>query len=183
MTKFDDLRSEFTVARETSINYYRRCDLFARHLSSKLRDYLGAPEHFKDIKGETAPYIDTVGVEQQDDGTYKSISDAGYMKLVQPDENGYLLTGLKIVLDVAPNTWPKEGFLFLIRFTITENECEMFVADSKQPINFQLDDPKGLHPAFDLIVQSFKNAFAQKPWERAKKETIGFVNLGETQSK
>jgi hypothetical protein len=59
----------------------------------------------------------------------------------------------------------------------------MFVADSKQAITFQLDDPKGLHPAFELIVQSFNNAFAQKPWERAKKQTIGFVNLGETQSK
>jgi hypothetical protein len=180
MTKFDELRSEFNVARETSINYYRRCDLFARNLSAALQDYLGAPEHFKDMKGQALPYVDTVGVEQLEDGTYKSVTQSGFLELVRPDENGYLLTGLKIVLDPAPNAWPKESFLFLIRFIIRENECEMLVADSKQPITFQVNDPKGLHPAFDLIVQSFKNAFAQKPWERGKKQTIGFVNLGET---
>jgi hypothetical protein len=183
MTTFDDLRSEFKVARETSIDYYRRCDVFARSLSGKLRDYLGAPVSFKDMKGETAPYIDTAGVQQQTDGTYKSVDDAGFMKLARPDEDGYCLTGLKIILDVGPNTWPKQGFLFLIRFIIRENECEMYVADSKQADTFRLDDPNGLHPAFDLIVQSLKKAFAQKPWDGATKETIGFVNLGETRNK
>jgi hypothetical protein len=183
MTIFDDLRSEYKVARETSIHYYRRCELFARGLAAKLQKHIGAPDHYADMKSEQFPYIETVGVEQQGDGSYKSIEHAGYMKLVQPDENGYWLTGLKVTLDVAPNTFPKERFLFLVRFIIRENECEMYIADSKQPIKFLLDDPDGLHPAFDLIVQILKKTFARKPREQAGKQAIGFVNLGDTQNK
>jgi hypothetical protein len=181
MPIFDDLRSEYKTGREATIHYYRRCEIFARTLSTKLQQYVGAPKDFTDFKGRTSSYIDTVGVEQLNDGTYQSVENAGYGKLIQPDENGYWLTGLKVVLDVAPNTWPKEGFLFLVRFVIREDECEMYIAESKQATRFKLDDPNGPNAAFDLIVEMLKNAFARKPWDQTKKTSIGFVNLGETQ--
>jgi hypothetical protein len=53
----------------------------------------------------------------------------------------------------------------------------MYVADSKEAITFDVDDPNGLNAPFDVIVRSFKLAFARKPWENAKKPTIGFVEL------
>jgi hypothetical protein len=179
VSTFDDLRSEYKTARETNLNYYHRCEIFARNLSTKLKNYIGAPEHFAEHRsGQEIPYVDTVGVEQQDDGTYKSIDDAGYMKLIHPDENGYWLTGLKLILDVAPNTWPKSGFLFLVRFIIRDNECEMYIADSKQATTFRVDDPAGPNAAFDLIAKMLKDAFARQPWDQAKKATMGFVELG-----
>jgi hypothetical protein len=177
MSIFEDLRSEYKTARETSLDYYRRCEMFARHLSIKLTKYLGAPEYFTDQKGETTPYVETVGVEEQEDGSYKSTDRAGYMELIHPDESGYWLTGLKVILDVAPNTWPKSGFLFLIRFIIKDNKCELYVADSKEAITFDIGDPNGLNAPFDIIVRSFKLAFTRKPWEQKKKTSIGFVEL------
>lgn len=178
MPIFDDLRSEYNTARETSLNYYRLCEMYARNLSTQLRSYIGAPEYFTDMNGEQVPYVDTVGVEREEDGSYKSIEDAGYMKLIHPDENGYWLTGLRFILDVAPGAFPKGRFLFLVRFIIRDNECEMYIADSKQPITFTTDDPKGPRAAFDLILKILNDAFARKPWEQAKKTAIGFVDLG-----
>jgi len=80
-------------------------------LAGRLQKYIDAPAHFTDMNDEQISYIETVGVRQQQDGSYKSIENAGYMELINSDENGYWLTGLRFILDVAPKAFPKGRFL------------------------------------------------------------------------
>jgi hypothetical protein len=175
MAVFDELRAEYAVARDANLNHYHLCDIFARGLGRRLGTYIGAPETFSDIGGDPVDYIEAVEVEELNDGSYRSVKTEDSRHLIQRDENGYWLTGLRFTVDSAANEFPKHNFLFLIRFVLRERQCEMLVADSKEVFTFDIDDPNGPKPVYDLIVKILKDFFALPPWETKRKHPIGFV--------
>ena len=180
MTIFEDLRKDYQIARETSLEYQRSSALFAQRLARRFQIYIGAPDNYRTMKqDDTRWYVQPMRTTLRGHNDFVSETPEGLHDLLTKDEDGYWLVGLRLTLDIAANAFPKDNFVFLLKFTIRGGECEMSVGFGKDARKFQADDDEGIKPIFDNMISQLKELFARKPWDMPKKNTIGFTAQSE----
>ena len=147
MTIFEDLRAEYKVARESALDYQRNSALFAQRLARRFQNYIGAPENYLGLnRRDTGHYIEPMKVTITGPANFTPEEPQGLTDLISKDDDGYWLVGLRLTLDVADNTFPKDKFVFLLRFVVRDDECEMSVGFDKRSFKFQLNDDEESSP-------------------------------------
>jgi hypothetical protein len=85
---------------------------------------------------------------------------------------GFFLFGVRFVLDRATNAFPKSPFVYVVRFRLLEDNCEMEVAG--ETFRFNPIDSTARAPVYDHMIGVLRNALERKPWDVEKQNTMGF---------
>jgi hypothetical protein len=92
------------------------------------REHVGAPEHYLDIDRQTKKaYVEPRKIPRESSSEEKSVPEYG-LDLVTREDDGFFVFGVRFVLDRATNAFPKSPFVYVVRFRLLEDNCEMEVA-------------------------------------------------------
>jgi hypothetical protein len=175
MSIFDDLREACATWNQRYNDYKIQSVQFAWNFAEEFRQYTGAPPSYVDIDRSTKRYIELAKAVLQEDGGFSFEQPRFHTDALDRDENGYWITGLRITVDRAPNSYPKMYFVVFLRFVVRENRCEMEIGFEPKRFTFDLANSDQVKPAYDYIIGIMHSIFAMPPWEANQKSPIGFV--------
>jgi hypothetical protein len=171
MAKFDELRSDFNNWLERHREYQLQSTQFAHRFAAGFREYIGAPEHYTDMRKRKQLYVEACKIT--DDGEY--ISTKNRLELLKWNDDGYLSFGIRFVLDIKPNAYPKRAFLFSVRFRNKIDECEMIIAE--KTFNFRINDNEARKEVYAYMADLLTKGLKREPWEGTEKQQFGYVTF------
>ena len=172
MSEFDKLTTAYKNWHEQHLDYEKTSTQFAYRFARGFREYVGAPEYFTSLGGETkTQYVEALKLDDQK----KLIPPDNLLDLLARDDDGYFEFGVRVFLEMAPKTFPKLPFGFHVRFRLMKEECEIEIAGRK--FSFKLDDDSARRPVYEVMVDVLKRELSREPWEVTEKQQIGFLPL------
>jgi hypothetical protein len=179
MTRFSDLRKLYDKWCMDDIKHYHQSCFFMNGLAEGLRAYLAAPHEFRSFDGSrTFRYVSTLEsffdehgeLKYEETPTTKTLPELNY------DKDGYLLSGLSIVLDKDETTWPRRSCMFPFKFIIRDKECELiFGVDQTKTFKFSIDNQSETEKLYEFFLSLLEASFKRKPWDVNKQNAIGFI--------
>jgi hypothetical protein len=176
MSIFDEFRTGFTQWHDAHASYERDSAVFAIRFVNDFKTYIGAPESYHDMIGDTRFYVQQQAVTQADSGNYEFRNVTTLMEAIERcQEDGFWETGITLTLEKATNTFPKSYFTFLVRFILRDMQCDMQIGFDKREFSFDRSDVKNAHPVFAYMVDLVRRTLTIRPWDIPSKQPIGFI--------
>jgi hypothetical protein len=172
MTIYDDLRQQYDKWSKESRDYWFNSGQYASRFARGFREYLAAPEYFK---GEATRhrYVDACKVIEDESTGELNLKPADFHDILTRGEDGYLTFGVSVVLEKAPDTFPKASFWFSIDMLPRDGKCTMKITG--EPFELDMSDDQTRTPAYEHMVKVLREWLASKPWDVDRKNPIGFV--------
>ncbi|TXN21895.1 hypothetical protein [Methylobacterium sp. WL19] len=186
MSRFTDLQQQHSAWRNAHWEYRMNCSIYMNAFTNQFRKYIEAPEYYDDYSdGVDQPkkvkYVAVAEAEIKSDGFHKltEIPATQTTATLVKADNGRWVAGIKLVVDMAVNSYPKSAYFFPIEFEIEGNICRMEIGgETGGQFTYDVSDPSGPHEAFDYMIGWLGGVYASKPWETSKKGPMGFVVNG-----
>lgn len=173
MNTYDELRAAYSQWSQIQNDYWRSAEKFAHHFTLGFREYLGAPDKYEEIgTGQNVQYVQLCKITQGADDE-EHFEPTHFTKALARGDDGYFTFGVKLILERAPNAFPKSGFAFSIDLFPTEQSCQIRVYGREFTVD--MNEEANRIPVFEHM-KSYLDRFLQtKPWDVAKKQPIGFT--------
>ena len=183
MTTFDDLRALYIGWSNRHREYFEDSYQFICRFAVQFGKYIGAPETYKEMSPggdpKKAPTKRYVGLLRaiKDDGGKVHLNEAEFpMDVVTPDDGGYWISGIKVTIDRAENTYPKSEFTFPVRFTLEPGQSRLQIGDRPEgKFEIEANNPDSFKTAYEYMVSLLRGVFESPPWSSSKKTEIGFA--------
>jgi hypothetical protein len=180
MTKFDELNKLFDPWRTQWIEQYRQHQRLPHLIAKRFQEFLGCPETFPD------------GTDDKNNVRYVSATDAKWndatdnFTLTASDwptgevhfhEDGSFYFGLRVFLEHAPTTYPKEAFWFLLRTQFDGSGFTVWVQRSKQQFKLGASPNYETDALCEHLFDLLKADLAKSPMiqDRQDANKIGFT--------
>jgi hypothetical protein len=167
MTLFDELTKLFDPWRKTWIEQHRAHQALAFRIARHFQEYLGCPEFFADpnpaSKNQRHRYVSpTRAIWDQATKTFTLEPHDQPFGEVDFHEDGFFYFGLRVFLEHAPTTYPKEAFWFLYRGKF--DGSRFFVTEQRTRQEFDIGiDPLILDPLSDHLFELLKTDLSKSP--------------------
>lgn len=174
MAIYDDLRTAYQQWSSQNRDFWFGSGRYASAFADGFRKYLGAPEFYTE-GGEKRPYVELCKVTEDATGE-PHFEPANDHHVMSPGKDeSQLAFGITVILEQAPNTFPKGSFGFSIGMEpIAVDRCRLRISGEEFEIDMSDDKTRG--PAYDHMAKVIREFLALKPWEANKKRPIGFVH-------
>jgi hypothetical protein len=175
MSTFDDLRKLFIEwdnrYKENNSNSWR----FIYGLAGGFSKFIGAPNSYKEIgSNEMQHYVQPLQAVKDEEGNITYESPQYTSDVITRGDDGYWLSGIRLVMDRSERSFPKSDFTFAVQFILRDQECELMLGDRAEGhFKFNLDDPTP-DSVYEYMVSLLQEVFTSKP-DTFKKPMIGFV--------
>lgn len=187
MSRYEDLGIAYGAWRTASITYMRDCGRLISQFADAFRDYLGAPENYRSFSSgsQAEPHLEkTVSVmEASRDGhgdiRYEKMDGGQFWPDLIRTESGNFIAAIRLVVEEAPNTYPKSGYFFPVFFSVRNGRCRIHVGEEhREAVEFDAADLSTAVPAFDLMINWLHDVYRRDPSEIRTSEPIGFIVSG-----
>jgi hypothetical protein len=176
VTIYDDLRKDYGRWCEQNRIYWLNSCVYAFEFAAAFRNYLGAPDHFRD-EGTKHPYVEACKVVADQDTDKQHFESTELYDLLTRGDDGAFTFGVTVVMEIEPNAFPKEPFGFTIGMLPRDDKCTMTIAGRRFEID--MSDDQARHPAYQHMVTILQKWLRSKPWNVERSESnIGFVQFG-----
>ena len=175
MSEFEEIQRLYKTRRDDHFAYRQNAAQFALRFANGFRKHIGAPEDYVEPDGNTrTAYVEPTKITRNPSGQEQSACPQNHLDLVTPDDDdGYLRFGVRLVLEPAPGAFPKQPFVFVLRFAIKENQCELEAAG--KAFSFDISDNNAHTAAYAAMSDALKRELKRKPWDGVEKRPIGFL--------
>lgn len=181
MSIFDDLSIEYEAWRTRYIEDKQRSIWFADHFVNEFKTHIGAPGFFKeepDDEGAPKPYVKAMKLIDDGDDTYKLREPDGFFDVIHRGQDGYWEYGIRVTLEIAPRTWPKQAFCIPIHFIIDDDGlCKMRITNlTDGEFDFDISNVANYAKAYKFIVSLLLDILHSKPSDQVQEKLpIGFL--------
>jgi hypothetical protein len=182
MTIFDDLRRLYIAWSDRRRRYFNDSWQFVYHFAAGFGNYIGAPATYNEMSSGNNPnriptrwYVEPLQAIKDDGGEVHLKDAESHMDVVKWDGDGYWISGIRVMIDTAESAHPKEGFTFLVRFTLRTGQSELQIGDEADG-KFEIDaeKPDSFKPAYEYMVTLLQTLLDSPPWNISEKTQIGF---------
>ena len=174
MALYDDLRQAYANWSDEDSEYHTQSAKYAHRFADGFREYLGAPlEYLANDRRTKEPYVELCKIVKDAAGEDRLESANIYEALTREDD-GYFSFGIRLVLERAPNTFPKSRFGFHSRFMPKENKCELRIAG--KTFDLDMSDDGARISAYEKMKENLLRWLVSKPWDVDQKDPIGFIH-------
>ncbi len=179
MSRYDDLKPIYSEWRTKSLNLYREYQRLPHWVSARVKEYLGCPDYTKSIDGkedEGSPYVSPASAEWDENSRDFVFTMRKYQGLRDWDfySDGRFYFGVWIILESAPNTWPKDPFCVLMSASWTGARFNVRVQKTKQDFDLDLGNLGSADGLCEHIFQSIKEELMSEPLREGERQQIGF---------
>ncbi|OAF11770.1 hypothetical protein AYJ54_07880 [Bradyrhizobium centrolobii] len=179
MSRFDELTKLFDPWRNQWVDQSREHQLLAPRIAKRFQEYLGCPEFFNEghPSGGKQRYVSATRAIWNEQKRFFSLEahDEAFPEL-DYHEDGFLYFGLRVFLEHAPNTYPKQPFWFLLRCKFDGSRFVVTVQRSKQDFDVGFA-PLKLEELCGHLFDLLKDELSKNPMvnDRSHGNRIGFV--------
>jgi hypothetical protein len=181
MSIFDDLSIEYKAWRTRYIEEERTSIMFAHRFANGFKTHIGAPDFFKepdDEGGAPKPYVKAMKLIDRGDDTHEPLEPDGIFDVIHRGQDGYWWFAIRVALEIAPRTWPKQGFCIPIHFIIGDDGlCKMRITNQVGgEFDFDISNVANYAKAYKFIVSLLLDILHAKPSDQVQeKQPIGFL--------
>jgi len=176
MTIYDDLREQYAQWTQEDLDYWRSSGRFAEHFATGFKEYIGAPEHYRDpATGDRLPYVQLCALEDDHSAPGGTrFRPTKFHDALTAGDDGYLTFGVSAILERAQNAFPKTSFNFSIgMLPRAAGWCRMRIAG--ESLEIDMADDQARAPAYDHMLKTLQRWLASRPWDE-QKNPIGFLH-------
>ena len=176
MSEFEEIQRLYKTRRDDHFAYRQIAAQFALRFATGFRQHIGAPEDYVELDGNTrTAYVEPTKITRNPSGKEQSACPQNHLDLVTfDDDDGYFRFGVRLALEPAPDAFPKQPFVFVLRFAIKERQCELEAAG--EAFSFDINDNNAHTAAYAAMSDALKRELSRKPWDGVERP-IGFLPL------
>ncbi|WP_170565763.1 hypothetical protein [Ruegeria atlantica] len=175
-TKYDIVRQQFAEREDAKRKYIQENTQFAAMVADGFRDFLGMPtnyEHTKDGTTTFRSYVPLYSLEEDGSFSEQTIwSDA-----IGHYSDGDFKFGLGIVLELKPNSYPKQIVQVKVECTRKPGAVEVTIAGEAVTCAFDGMKSSDISTVHDLLYRLLNKWLTSRWGDPESKRSIGF-NLG-----
>ncbi|MGJ4996382.1 hypothetical protein ACQR0Z_18305 [Bradyrhizobium sp. HKCCYLS3077] len=166
MSRFDELTKLFNPWRKTWVEQYRAHQTLPFRIAKHIQHFLGCPEYFGDPtpnSGQRHRYVSPTHATWNNEKLFFNLEahDDVYAD-VEFHEDGFFYFGLRVFLEHAPRTYPKEAFWLLYRSRF--DGSRFFVTEQSSKKEFDIGfDPLILDPLSENLFERLKADLNKSP--------------------
>ena len=176
MSEFEEIRRLYKTRCDEHFAYRQIAAQFALRFATGFREHIGAPEDYVGLDGNTrTAYVEPTKITQTPFGQAQSARPQNHLDLVTfDDDDGYFRFGVRLALEAAADAFPKQPFVFVLRFAIDARQCELEAVG--EAFSFDINDNNALTAAYAAMSDALKRELSRKPWDGIERP-IGFLPL------
>ncbi len=176
MSAFEEIQQLYEKWSKDGHDYLVLSAQFALRFANGFREHIGAPQHYLELDRQTTKeYVELRKIIRNSAGEEEAVEPRHGTDVLTRQDDGFFLFGVRFVVDSAINAFPKQWLIYLVRFRVVEDLCEMKVAG--ESFSFGARDNSARAPVYDHMVAVLKKELERKPWDGVQKQTIGFLRL------
>ena len=182
MSRFDELKPLVNEWRNNCTRLYREYQRLPWFLSNCFKTFMGCPDTFKDGFGpeaENVPYICPAVAEWNEEQEKFRLIALEHFTLEDWSffGDGRFYFALRIFLESAPNTYPKQPFWFLLSAVAEDVSFNVRVQKTKTDFNVRLDSAASADDLCEHLFSDLKHILVEEPLLRPEDSAgqFGFV--------
>ena len=189
MSKFHELNKNLIPWREQWIADSRRHQSLPRGLAEGFRNYLGAPDSFgsdgpHSISPTTKYILPTRAIWNDEKQNFNLIIHDSMFTELDFRDDGHFYFGMRIFLEIASNTYPKQDFWILLNAKFHGDFFNVKVMPGEKV--FRVDDliNDESNKLFESLIDALKKQMSISPLRREFREKyeIVFVTSASTEN-
>ena len=178
MSHFDELSQLYEVWHKKWFEDYMQHRRLSSRIAHKFGEFLGAPEAFNDAAGTDSAkktrYVSAARATRQPDEKFTlSVDEPSEIDF---EEDGSFYFGVRVMMESAPNTFPKHPFWFLLFGKFKGGHFDVRVQRTGEEFKLGSDDAVEMQRLCEHLLDQLKLEMTESPLARHSPEPmrIGF---------